>query len=638
MPSSGSTVLTLLKSENDNFSLRIRKNSHDQYVPQVYVNGSDVTPGMEGLWRVLLPGVWNHLVVRYSSSDQRLGLYLNGAQVAVFTGVPAITSNDNFYLGGTTQSVDYWVDDLRLFNRPISVLDLNRLAERTVLQMQMDGSGFPDSSVYNQTVSQRNTPHQIGGSVRGSSLQAGSGSSLGYLKVNGNDLLNMQDGAFSFAAWIYPTSGGTGNDWEGIFGYDSGTSTAYPVLERKGARLRFGFGDGSSFVSKEVTADVLNLNQWNHVVVNFQPEFDLNGVSTGNYLYKLYVDSTAVDSNIFTTKPHADSGKTLFVGHSSKSMTVTVNDLYVDGIRGDAGDWAEVWMERYVDGGFQNCFWPTTDCDDEQDVQGTNTYSVNYSTSYADYQSVRIEVWEDDWGANPNDHAGDANYYWYDLPGYNSWYMSDGISGYLHTTLSRPSTQFFGYIDELEVYRYGLDSEQVFDLYNAIPITARLPLDDRPASDSFDNRAFIGELDNGVCTEPACPAAGTVGLINQDVTFDGADDLITVPMVSTTPDYMVSLWLLSSCLNCGVYTLEDAAHTALSQIYLKNGNVCVKTGATEMCTQGNGFTNEQWHHVVYANNGSVANLWLDGSVVNTISGGATLPSSPGGFATARLRP
>ncbi len=190
-----------------------------------------------------------------------------------------------------------------------------------------------------------------------------------------------------------------------------------------------------------------------------------------------------------------------------------------------------------------NCFWPTSDCDDEQDVQGTNTYDINYATSYSNYANVEIEVWEDDWGANPNDHCGDANYYWYDLPGTDSWYMSDGISGYLHTTLTRPSIQFFGNIDELEVYRYGLDSEQVFDLYNAIPITARLPLDDRPASDSFENRAFIGEQDNGYCTDPACPAAGTVGLINQDVTFDGADDLITVPMVSTTSDYMVSLWL-----------------------------------------------------------------------------------------------
>jgi hypothetical protein len=157
-------------------------------------------------------------------------------------------------------------------------------------------------------------------------------------------------------------------------------------------------------------------------------------------------------------------------------------------------------------------------------------------------------------------------------------------------------------------------------------------LDDRPASDSFENRAFIGELDNGVCTEPACPAAGTVGLINQDVTFDGSNDLITVPMVSTTPDYMVSLWLLTSCLNCGVYTLEKSTHTALNQIYLKNGNVCAKTGATEMCTEGNGFANEQWHHVVYANNGSVANLWLDDGIVNTISGGSVLPDSPDGFA------
>jgi hypothetical protein len=427
-----SPILTLLKSDNNRFSLRIRKNTGGQYVPQVYMNGSDVTPGMNSLWRVMIPDVWNHLVVRYSNSDQRLELYLNGARAAVFTGISDISSNDNFYLGGATQDVDYWVDDLRLFNRPLSVLDINRLAERPVLQLQMDGS-WSDSSVYGQSVSTVGSPSQPAGSVRGSSLQPGSGPSMGYLSVNGNgnSLLNMQDGAFSYAAWIYPTSGGTGNDWEGIFGYDSGTSSAYPVLERKGARLRFGFGNGSDFESKEVTADVLNLNQWNHVVVTYQPEFDLNGVPTGNYLYKLYVNSVAVDSNIFNTKP--TSAQTLFVGHSSKSMTVNVNDLYVTGIRQDPGDWAEVWMKRFVNGDFQNCFWPSGDCDEQKKVQGTNTYDVGYSTSYSDYQSVRIEVWESDAAPNPDDHCGDANYSWYELPSSKSTYMEHGIDGYLHT-------------------------------------------------------------------------------------------------------------------------------------------------------------------------------------------------------------
>ncbi len=76
----------------------------------------------------------------------------------------------------------------------------------------------------------------------------------------------------------------------------------------------------------------------------------------------------------------------------------------------------------------------------------------------------------------------------------------------------------------------------------------------------------------------------------------------------------------------------------LSQIYMKNGNVCVKTGATEMCTQGNGFANEQWHHVVYSNNGSVANLWLDGEIVNTITGGSGMSNSPERFCKTGLRP
>jgi len=48
--------------------------------------------------------------------------------------------------------VDYWWTTAHL-QRPISVLDLNRLAERNVLQLQMDAAGFSDSSVYGQPVS-----------------------------------------------------------------------------------------------------------------------------------------------------------------------------------------------------------------------------------------------------------------------------------------------------------------------------------------------------------------------------------------------------------------------------------------------------------------------------------------------------
>jgi len=321
---------------------------------------------------------------------------------------------------------------------------------------------------------------------------------MGHLKVDGNQLLNMQDGAFTFATWLYPMGGGTAADWEGIFGYESGANNAYRCWSAR-SPLAVWLCTGSAFESKEVTLDVLNLNQWNHVVVNFQPEFNPDGTATGNYLYKLYINSVAVDSNIFTTKPA--SAQTLFVGHSSKSMTMTVSDLYVTGIRGDAGSSAEVTIDRWVSGG-NDCIWCS-----EHDVQGTNTYAINNVKSYSSYEEVFIDVWEHDWAANPDDHCGYITYHWYDLPGYNSTYMADGISGDLHTSLARPSTQFFGYIDELEVYRYGLDSEQVFDLYNAIPITARLPLDDRPASDNFDNRAFVGTLDNGVCTAPACPAA-----------------------------------------------------------------------------------------------------------------------------------
>ncbi len=201
-------MLTLLKSDANQFSLNIRKNTGGQYVPQVYMNNTDVTPGMDSLWRVMIPDVWNHLVARYSSERPAPGAVLNGAQVALFTGVRGHL--------GQRQSVPGWVDPewwitgwmtcafstarsacwISTAWRSVRCCSCRWIALASPIARSM-ARAYP---------AVQNTPSQDGGSVRGSSLRPGSGSSMGYLKVNGNILLNMQDGAFTFAAWIYPTS------------------------------------------------------------------------------------------------------------------------------------------------------------------------------------------------------------------------------------------------------------------------------------------------------------------------------------------------------------------------------------------------------------------------------------------------
>lgn len=613
-PMSTSTVgakITLLKSDSNLLSINLTRQFNGSYVPEVLVNHVNMVGSS---WRTMKASVWNHLVVEFFSADNKFKVYINGGQIADIAAT-SLTTNANLWLGGETAPVDFMVDDLRIFSRPLTVTDVNRLAERTVLALNMDSSSFSDSSVYNQSISSpHNMPTINNESVRGTSLYPGSGASTGYLQVNGNSLLDMSDGSFTFSVWVYPTSQ-SNPTWQGIFGYHetSTESTAYPSLERSGLKLRFGFGDGSVYQYHE-TGDILTQSKWNQVMITFAPSI----LETGKYTFKLYLNSVLKESKTFTTKPVSSS--TIYVGATSKSFTTSLYRLNMDDEH-DAGSHAEVYIEEYVNGHY------TGDPMGETSMADGDYKDVNSTKTLSNFEQVQYTVWEAD-DTSADDNCGSFIRNWADFPdaSVQTLGLSDGFDGTLTYQMTRPSIQFYGYIDELEVYRYALDSEQVYDLFYANPVTARMPLDDRPSSTYFENKAVVGQIDDGTCSGVNCPAAGTIGLINQAVRFDGIDDVITVPVV-TTPNYMVSLWVNSTCEDCGVYSLKNG-DVDYHQLYLKNGNICSLVGSNEMCSQGGSITDGQWHFVVYSNNGSVADLWLDGVKVNSISGSGAV-SSPG---------
>ncbi len=630
-PGSGAERITLLRAaDGANVILQVElvRITDGSYFPHVTVNGVDVTASTS-LWRLVLPNVWSHVVAQYDDVNDVMAIYINGARVVEIPSINAITTSAPLVLGGTTQGVDFWVDDLRLFSRAISSLDINRLAERPVLYLPMD-STVGDSSVYNQTTAGwANTPAFIGSSIRNQSYFPNQGASQSGIKVDGNALLNMHDGAFAFSVWIYPTSGNSAG-WEGVFGYDSGPSpsgsstvnTAYPSLQRLGSKLRFGYGDGSQWLVSPDSGNVLTVNQWSHLVTTLEPVTASGGATT--YEYTLYVNGVKVQNYSFPTPPSTST--TFFVGRSTREWQSKVNYIYVSDFS-DYGSQAEIRINAWENGGGKQCIWPGSSCNDGHDVDKNETYQVNQTRTYWSTDNIKYEVWEDDPFDCCDDFSGETTHHWYDTPSTYNVNMSNGFDGTFNVTMTRAGMQFYGAIDELEVYRYALDSEQVYDLYNAIPVTARLPLDERPAADTFENRAQIGQIDDGVCSGDGCPASGTVGLIDQAVRFDGLDDVITVP-VDTTKDYMVSVWVNTFCDDCGLYTLTKSA-VSLNELYLKNGNLCAFASGVEQCTAGGGFADENWHHLVYSNSGTQAKLWVDGTLVGTMAVGSPMPDAAG---------
>ncbi len=615
--------IPLLKSDSNRLSINLVRQPLGDFLPEVLVNNTNM---VGSTWRYVQASVWSHLVVAYSSADSKVRVYINGGQIAD-TAATVLTSNANLWLGGATAPTDFYVDDLRIFSRALTVTDINRLAERPVFEMNMDGGGFTDSSVYNQTISTpKNWPLLSHESVRGMSLNPSSGPSTGYVQVSGNTLLNMSDGSFTYSVWLFPTSQ-SNSTWQGVFGYRENDATAYPSLERQGLKLRFGYGDGSTFQS-HTTADILTQYKWNQVVITYGPSL----LEPGKYMLKLYVDSVLKESKSFTTKPYSTSS--FYVGTTSRSFTTSIYRLTMSDEH-DAGSHAEVYVREYVNG--SHSYTPMG----ETSMADGDTHDINYSKKLSNYEYIKFTVWEAD-STSADDNCGSFTRNWFDLPDGSTQTLglSDGFDGSLTFQMTRTSIPFSGYIDDLRVYRYALDSEQAYDLYYAVPVTARLQLDDRPSSTYFENKAVIGVQDDGTCTGLTCPSAGTIGLMNQAVRFDGDNDFISVPVV-TTSNYMVSLWLNTMCEECGIYAVQNGINT-YHQLYLKKGNICSLAGSTEMCTQGGGFADGKWHYVVYSNNGSTADLWLDGIKVNVISGSGAV-SSPGttaklGYAPSAGRP
>ncbi|PKO13959.1 MAG: hypothetical protein CVU39_16395 [Chloroflexi bacterium HGW-Chloroflexi-10] len=607
-------TLTVLNSTQLAISLEAVSNG---YRVDVSHNGVNI-PKTSVIDRSVITNQWNHLVVRYNDGSGTLDIYINGARVATASSVPAVLVDAALTLGGAPQSRAYRVDDLRIFNRPLTSLDINRLAERPVLQLEMDTSSYADSSAYNQSITGRflESSNLSSASVRGSSLSPLSGYNPGYLEVSGNNLLDMGDGVFTFSLWVYPEDRNT-SVWQGIFGKREYGQEAHaaPTLERnRNGDLRFGFGDGSAYRSTTANSVLAN-NKWYHIVITFKPNI------SGNYEYRLYLNSVLTQSYEFSQKPQAGHS-TYYIGHSSSIYRIDLGTLKVDDEH-DAGSNAEPYIEEYRNGNYEH------DPLGEQSMGDGDSVNVNHGDTITDYASVKYTVWEED-STSGDDNCGSIYVDWYDLPVNNRRVsLDDGFDGWIEYTLQRTSTSFSGKIDQLEVYRYAIDSEQAFDLYTALPITLRMPLDDRPASDQFINTAVIGDIDDGDCAGSACPSAGTVGLLNQAVRFDGLDDIIDVP-VATTSDYMVSLWVNTTCANCGLYTLEQTAGgVSLNQIYLRNGNVCSLSGSSEVCSRGGQIINGQWHHVVYSNNGGLINLWIDGVIVNSITGSALTAAGAG---------
>ncbi|NJL33385.1 MAG: hypothetical protein HC893_05420 [Chloroflexaceae bacterium] len=118
-----------------------------------------------------------------------------------------------------------------------------------------------------------------------------------------------------------------------------------------------------------------------------------------------------------------------------------------------------------------------------------------------------------------------------------------------------------------------------------------------------------------LCTAPTCPTIDPNGKVDQALTFDGRDDVLSVAVDVPESNYTSALWVKPTCPNrdCGIFSVAgrvsfDNTVTQDRDIYLQGGNVCVRTFVIAdfvgfeqptVCTRNLNLSNGQWHHIAH---------------------------------------
>lgn len=241
---------------------------------------------------------WHHVIHTFDATGGRTGagwqrLYVDGAQTlgvnALSWEIPANTGTVVFGHSWLDSIPDFTgkLDDVRIYNTSLSEAQVNALFSQPVMDLRFDeDAGWNDHSSFGN----HGTCEEAYCPTRTTGIAGGGADFNGYnacLNVAPDASLDLSQGHFSLAAWVYPHTGG--DDVQTILGMPAGIAQSYASLERVGRALKFGFGTGTVWAGGYQSGDLLTEEAWNHVVLTF----DAGAL-------KLYLNGALVDEDTTT--------------------------------------------------------------------------------------------------------------------------------------------------------------------------------------------------------------------------------------------------------------------------------------------------------------------------------------------------
>ncbi len=198
------------------------------------------------------------------------------------------------------------------------------------------------------------------------------------------------------------------------------------------------------------------------------------------------------------------------------------------------------------------------------------------------------------------------------------------------------SNGFVGSADELQIFNYALQPNDVANIFWDSQPVLDMRFDEPPARTIFADRSF-GAFE-GSCAGDACPLSGIQGREMQAVLFDGVNDAIAL-----TAD-AGDLELSESSFTIATWAYLDASgfHSAFGssgagdqrlRLGVDNGAPTLNLGSAQI-SAGAPLQNGRWHHLAARydynanNNSGAVTLFVDGSEATTVSSIAPLRGTP----------
>jgi hypothetical protein len=196
---------------------------------------------------------------------------------------------------------------------------------------------------------------------------------------------------------------------------------------------------------------------------------------------------------------------------------------------------------------------------------------------------------------------------------------------------------FNGIIDDINTWNRPITQNEVYQLYNGgdgveYPYVGKLL---SSPNDSVGTNH--GTLMNG-CTY-------TTGKIGNTFTFDGVNDLVSLPSGSLvfTGDFSVSVWVYASVLSGEKHIIanvhKEGGATGLWKgwnVFVYNNKVYFRiwnSGSASDCVQTSTFTTGQWYLITVTKKGSSQKLYINGILESTNNSALTPNYSSPNFPT-----